>query len=271
MRSSTVLAGAMAITACAGTEGDLLRSVPDAQAAGDAMPPPTPGPTWQIQLQGTLDTSFDVQVYTADFEETPSSVIADLHQAGRTVYCYFSAGTMEPFRSDASQFPPSSLGGPVAGYNETWVDIRNDTVRTIMQARISRAAAVGCDGIHPSGLDAFQRSTGFSLTRDDQLAYNRWLATSSHLAGLTIGLVEGDVTLRQDLLADFDWTVAWSCLSASTPCGMVSPFVNAGKASFLVEIGDASRVAEVCPPARALGLSAIIKRESLDAFRVGCP
>jgi hypothetical protein len=269
MRSSTVLAGAMAITACAGTEGDLLRSVPDAQVATDAPPPP-PGPTWQIQLTGTLDTSFDVQVYTADIE-TPSSVIADLHGAGRTVYCYFSAGTMEPFRNDASQFPPSSLGGPVAGYNETWVDIRNDTVRTIMQARITNAAAAGCNGVHPSGLAAFQEPTGLTLTRDDQLAYDRWLAAAAHAAGLTIGLVDGDAVLRQDLLADFDWTVGWSCLGDTTPCDMVSPFVKAGKTSFLVELGDATRVAEVCPSAKALGLSAIIKRPSLDAFRVGCP
>jgi hypothetical protein len=257
----------MAITACAGTEGDLLRSVPDGGATTDAAPP-IPGPSWQIQLSGTLDTSFDVELYTADFE-TPPSVIADLHQAGRTVYCYFSGGTMEPFRSDASQFPPSSLGNQLTGYDERWVDIRNDAVRSIMQARIASAAAAGCDGVHPSGLAAYQGSTGLSLTRDDQLAYNRWLAVTAHGAGLTIGLVDGDATFRQDLLADFDWTVGWSCLGSQ--CDMVSPFVKAGKPSFLVEIGDATRVAEVCPPAKALGLSAIIKRRSLDAFRVGCP
>jgi hypothetical protein len=50
------------------------------------------------------------------------------------------------------------------------------------------------------------------------------------------------------------------------------PFVGARKAAFLIEYGDESRLAEVCPKARGLGLSAIIKRNgSLDAFRAGCP
>jgi hypothetical protein len=41
---------------------------------------------------------------------------------------------------------------------------------------------------------------------------------------------------------------------------------------FLIEYGDETRAADVCPKARALGLSAIIKRDgNLDAFRVGCP
>src|SRR5215471_4293736 len=69
MRSSTVLACAMAVAACAGTEGDLLRSTPDARAPGDGAsprPPPVPMSTWQIQLSGTLDTTVDVQLYTTD-------------------------------------------------------------------------------------------------------------------------------------------------------------------------------------------------------------
>jgi hypothetical protein len=262
MRRSTVLACAMAITACTATEGDLLRTVPDAETTGTT--------SWQIQLQGQLDTTFDVQVYNVDIE-TPASVIADLHQAGRVVNCYFSAGTVEAFRSDASQFPASAVGDPLAAYpDERWLDVRDATVRAIMQARLSRAATSGCNGIHPSGLDGFEQPTGLTFTRDDQLAYNRWLAQASHDLGLTIGLVDGDLAFRQDLLADFDWTMAWSCV-ALAQCGVTSPFVKAGKAAFLVEIGDASRVSEVCPQAKSLGLSAIIKKQALDAFRVGCP
>jgi hypothetical protein len=253
----------MAITACSATEGDLLRTLPDGGGPGTAS-------TWQLQLQGTLDTTIDVQLYDVDFE-TPASVIAALHAAGRTVHCYFSAGTVESFRADATQFPAAALGNPLVDYpDEKWVDVRDDTVRMLMQARVSRAAAAGCNGIHPSGLDGFEQPTGLSFTRDDQLAYNRWLAGVSRGLGLTIGIVDGDLALRQDLLADFDWTVAWSCI-ATSQCGVASPFVNAGKPSFLVEIGDASRVSEVCPIAKTLGLSAILKRQSLDAFRVGCP
>ncbi len=263
----------MTMCGCSGTQGNLLVSLPDAAVSDDAATPrprPPQMSTWQIQLSGTLDTSVDVQVYTADVE-TPPSVIQALHAAGRIVICYFSAGSMEPFRADAAQFPAIALGGPVQGYpSETWIDIRNETVRSIMQARLAHAADVGCDGLHPSGLAAFQTTTGFDFTRADQLAYDRWLASISHGLGLSMGLVDGDRSLSQDLVADFDWTVVWSCLTTS--CDPASPFLESGKAAFLVEFGDASRVGEVCPAAKTLGLSAIIKRNTdLDAFRVGCP
>jgi hypothetical protein len=139
-----------------------------------------------------------------------------------------------------------------------------------MQDRVAKAADIGCDGIHPSGLSAFLSETGLDFVRSHQLAYNRWLAAAAHSRGLSIGLVEGDLSLSQELLADFDWTVVWSCLD--TNCGSASPFVNASKAAFLIEYGDESRASDVCPKARALGLSAVIKRNSaLGAFRVGCP
>ena len=44
-----------------------------------------------------------VQVYTADID-TPASVIRDLHDAGRIVICYFSAGTMSRFAATPRAF-----------------------------------------------------------------------------------------------------------------------------------------------------------------------
>ena len=280
----------MAVAACAGTEGDVLRSIRDASIpdgptfdapmpdapirdvpSGDApRPKPEPLTTWQIQLTGTLDTTVDARVYIADIE-TPTSVIRSLHTAGRIVICYFSGGTMEPFRDDASRFPADSLGMPLADYpDERWVDVRNPTVRSIMQDRLTKAARVACDGVHPSGLTAFSSTTGFDLTRADQLAYDRVLASAAHALGLSIGLVDGDASMSLELLMDFDWKVVWGCLADN--CAAAAPFVGARKAAFLVEYGDESRAAEICPKAKDLGLSAIIKRNSnLDAFRVGCP
>ena len=51
MRSSTTLVLAMvAVTACRGTEGDILRTKSDA----GTRPQPQPLSSWQIQLTGTL-------------------------------------------------------------------------------------------------------------------------------------------------------------------------------------------------------------------------
>ena len=177
MRSSTALVLAMTVTACSGTDGDILHT------RSDARPQPQPLASWQIQLSGNLDTTVDVRVYIAD-AGTPTSVIADLHAAGRIVICYFSAGTQEPFRGDAARFPAASLGEPVASYpDERWIDVRDPTVRAIMQDRITAAAAAGCDGIEASGLAAFAATTGFDFTRADQVGYARSLAAAVHRAG----------------------------------------------------------------------------------------
>ena len=266
------LALAPALSTCRGVEGDVLRTQPDMSEpdGGTVRPRPNPLSTWQIQLSGALVTSLDVEVYTADLD-TPNAKIEDLRGARRIVLCYFSAGTREAFRSDASEFPVESLGSQLSNYpNERWVDIREATVRAIMRARVERAAEVGCDGIHPSGLAAFLEDTGLALGRADQLEYNRWLSQEAHSRGLSIGLVEGDLSLTQEQVADFDWVVVWNCVDSG--CPTAAPFVSVGKPAFVIEYGDAERAAEVCPRASALKLAAVVKRDAnLDAFRAGCP
>lgn len=273
LRVFASLSFALALAACRGTEGDVLRTRPDMSGhddAGATRPRPNPLSTWQIQLSGALATSLDVELYTVDFD-TPSAKIEALHAAGRLVICYFSAGTRESFRSDAGEFPAETVGSPLADYpNERWLDVRSDSVRAIMRARVAKAADAGCDGIHPSGLAAFLEDTGFDLGRADQLEYNRSLRTEAHARGLSIGLVEGDLSLSEAQVGDFDWVVVWNCVDSG--CAPAVPFISAGKAAFVIEYGDAARAAEVCPRAAALKLSAVVKRDAdLDAFRAGCP
>ena len=42
--------------------------------------------------------------------------------------------------------------------------------------RLDLAAAKGCDAVDPDNVDGYANPTGFDLTGDDQLAFNRWLA-----------------------------------------------------------------------------------------------
>ena len=260
---------AISLFACGGTQGDVLRTRSDAGAGPAARPRPAPGMTFQIQLTGALDTSVDAAVFTIDLA-TPASAIAELHAAGRLVMCHFSGGTYEPFRDDAALFPPAALGNALSDYpNERWIDVRDGEVRAIMSARVEMCARIGCDGIHPANLNGYLRATGFALTEGDEVAYGRWMAEQAHALGLSAGLVDGDEPLASPLGADFDWGVVWSCVNAGCPAA--SPLVGAQKPVFLVEFGDSSLAADVCPKASALGLSAVIKNQALDAFRVGCP
>jgi hypothetical protein len=77
---------------------------------------PSPGTSWQIQFTGQIDTSLDVQVFDLDMVDTPKSIIDQLHTKGAKVVCYFSAGTWEPWRSDADDFPDSVLGDDLEGW-----------------------------------------------------------------------------------------------------------------------------------------------------------
>jgi hypothetical protein len=89
----------------------LLAGIVFSSSAFALTPPtwwqPTPGTSWQIQLQGSINTNYQVQMYNIDLYDTPQSVIDTLHRRGVKVICYFSAGTFEDWRSDASAFPPA--------------------------------------------------------------------------------------------------------------------------------------------------------------------
>ena len=56
---------------------------------------PLPGTSWQWQLQNSIDTSFDVQMYDIDLFDAPQATIDTLKADGRKIICYFSAGSYE--------------------------------------------------------------------------------------------------------------------------------------------------------------------------------
>jgi len=64
---------------------------------------------WQWQLQGKIDTTLPVQVYNIDIE-APQVKIDELKARGIKLICYFSAGTVESFRSDSRLFPQEIIG-----------------------------------------------------------------------------------------------------------------------------------------------------------------
>jgi hypothetical protein len=245
---------------CGGTEGAVVTTQ---QAERRPM-------SWQIQLTGEIDTSYAVDRYEVDLD-TSAEVIDELHAAGRSVACYFSAGTLESFRSDAGEFPSEAVGEPMAAYpDESWLDLRDATVRSIMVARLEAALQQGCDEVDPSNLDGFLAATGFPLTLDDALDTARLLASEARDRGLSPGLSGGDVSFIESLTAEYDWALAMGCVR-STGCSQFSRFTTLGKPVFVVEFGDEDQVAEICPRAEQLGLNAILKNSELDAFRVGCP
>jgi hypothetical protein len=64
----------------------------------------------------------------------------------------------------------------------------------------------GLDAVEPDNIDAYTNDTGFPMTYEDQLRFNRWLASEAHALGLSIGLKNHPEQVP-DLVSDFDWAL----------------------------------------------------------------
>jgi len=231
---------------------------------------PTPGTTWQLQFTGSIDESYDVQMYDIDMFDTSIATIDSLHSQGRTVICYISAGSWEDWRPDADQFPESVKGNSNGWPGEKWLDIRDiATLGPIMEARMDLCVQKGFDGIDPDNVDAYSNNSGFPLTYQDQLNYNKWLAEKAHDRGLSIGL-KNDLAQIRDLVDDFDWTLNEQCF-VYKECDMLLPFIINGKAVFQVEYKeDGKTIEEFCPESLHNNFSGILKNLNLDAWQKSC-
>lgn len=230
---------------------------------------PTRGLTWQWQLDGEpIDLSVDAEVFDVDLWATPESTIAELHDQGRKVICYLSAGSWEPYRPDADRFPAEVIGPPVEGWpDERWLDIRRlDVLEPLMADRLDLCRAKGFDGVEPDWMDNHVQDTGFDISAEDQLRYNRLLADMAHERGLAIGL-KNDLGQIPELVDLFDFAVVEQCAEFDE-CEELLPFLDQGKPVFHAEYDLPTSA--FCAQSRRLGLSSIRKRLELDPWRETC-
>lgn len=233
---------------------------------------PAQGLDWQVQYMGDLDLDVPADVFSLDLFETTPEQVAALQARGVRVVCYLNAGAWENWRPDRDEFPADLLGADYAGWpGERWLDIRQiETLAPVMIARLERCAEKGFDGVDTDNLDGYTNPTGFPLSAEDQLAYNRWLAEAAHTRGLAIGL-KNDPDQAVELARFFDWATTESCF-AQDWCEELSPFLSIGKPVFDIEYSDNNIQAEdFCPRAAELGIDAILKHRELDDWRAICP
>jgi hypothetical protein len=234
---------------------------------------PAPGTTWQWQLQGDIDTSLDVAAYDIDLFDVPQATIDTLHAEGRTVICYFSAGSLEEGRPDEGEFAPDDAGDQLENWpDERWLDVRSANVRRVTEQRLDLALAKGCDAVEPDNVDAYDNNNGFDLTEADQLDFNRFLAEAAHARGLSVGL-KNALGLVEALEPSFDWALNEECV-AYEECEALAPFIDAGKAVFHVEyVDDEDGEAlhdEACADPTIAGFSTLTKTPDLEVWRLAC-
>jgi len=233
---------------------------------------PAPETTWQWQLDTPVDKSVNAQVFDIDLFENDATVVATLHTKGAKVICYTSVGSREDGRPDTDKFPVEIVGKDYPGWpGEKFLDIRQiDKLAPIILTRLDLCKQKGFDGVEPDNIDTYNAETGFPLTYEDQLKYNRWLVEQAHARGLSIGL-KNDGDQAADLVNDFDWALTEDCFNQNW-CDQMKPFIQQGKAVFTAEYGDTGiTLDDFCLRAKEMKFSAIFKNRGLDAFRKTCP
>jgi hypothetical protein len=239
-------------------------------SAADGWWRPEPGTSWQWQLTGKLDTSFDVDAYDIDLFTTPAATITTLHSQGRKVICYFDTA-YEPDRPDSKQLEPFR-GSPIDGWpGQYWLDIREPTVLQVMKSRLAMAKDKGCDGVEADDVDARSNDPGFPIKASEQQAFIKAIAGEAHACGMAFGL-KNDLEEIGALLSVSDFAVNEECFQYDE-CDALKSFIAAGKAVFQVEYTESdldAKASEVCSDANALNFDTLIKRLDLDAPRKAC-
>ncbi|MCH9739356.1 MAG: endo alpha-1,4 polygalactosaminidase [Epsilonproteobacteria bacterium] len=237
---------------------------------------PTIDTSWQWQLKDTLNTSYDVQLYDIDLFDSSKELIASLQNDGKKVICYFSAGSYENWREDANTFPTEVLGDTLDGWeDEQWLDIRSEKLQSIMTTRLDLAKEKGCDGVEPDNMDGYTNSSGFSLSSNDQLTYNKFIAQEAHDRNLSIGL-KNDLNQIEALEPYFDFAVNEQC-HFYNECELMQPFIDADKPVFNTEYAERyvnnknGARDEMCQKSQELKIQTLVLPLDLDdSFRYSC-
>ncbi|TDP01884.1 endo alpha-1,4 polygalactosaminidase [Marinomonas balearica] len=231
--------------------------------------------TWQWQLQGTLNTTYKATIYDVDLFDTSWNSIRELHAKRHKVICYFSAGTYEDWREDKALFEPEYIGNSLDNWKgERWVDIRTRHIKMRMIARLNLAQKKGCDGVEPDNVDGYLQDTGFDLTYNDQIQFNRFLAGEAHQRGLAIAL-KNDLNQVLDLVDYFDFAVNEQCFEFNE-CNKLMPFIQQNKPVFNAEYktewsNNGPLNQRLCEQARALRIQTLVLPLALDdSYRYAC-
>ncbi|KAG4092348.1 glycoside hydrolase superfamily [Neocallimastix lanati (nom. inval.)] len=229
---------------------------------------PAPKTTWNYVLGHDVDIAHETaKVVDIDVRKSVEK-IQKLHKAGIKVICYFSGGTLEDFRDDINEY--MKVKGLVKEVyddwpDERWLDFRVEGLKPLIKNRMKIAVSKNCDGIEVDNLDAYQmeivKKWKNPITRDDTIKFAKWLGSTAHSLGISIGLknVSGII----DEVADyFDFAVNESC-AKHNECYRYNNFLKSGKAVFGVTYHglDKNRKA-LCENLSGLGMSMIVKAGS---------
>ncbi|MBI3547882.1 MAG: endo alpha-1,4 polygalactosaminidase [Elusimicrobia bacterium] len=260
-----------------------------------------PGMSWYWQLSGELKAPAYAEVIDVDLFNTDRGTIDRLKRSGKTVICYFSAGTIETEgskswrrgtagvqavsrercleelslpesrlgRPDNRRFPHEAVGNPMREWpKECWLDLRHPGVLAVMKGRLALAREKGCDGVEPDNVDGYDNEEGagtrFRLTRADAVRFLKALSRDARAEGRLVGL-KNAAAVVPDLFGDFDFAVVEECGEQGN-CAAYRAFPDSGKPMFQAEY--ARFTPAWCAEARRLQSSLTFFKRALDGTPV---
>jgi hypothetical protein len=265
----------------------LTSTTPTSSLTSSSSSNPTAKPIWQphveaswqiVLLNPLANLTVSASIFDIDLFTNNASTIASLHRLGRKVICYFSAGSYEDFRPDASSFAPSDYAKELQGWpGEFWLNTSSPNVRSIMEARLDLAVSKGCDGVDPDNVDGYDNDTGLNLTADSAVAYMTFLSNEAHARGLSIGL-KNSARIVESVLHLVEFQVNEQCVEFGD-CKEFVAFLEAGKPVFHIEypttdaepnVVRAAKRKEICGNVDARRFSTLLKNMVLDEWFLAC-
>jgi endo-alpha-1,4-polygalactosaminidase (GH114 family) len=234
---------------------------------------------WRFDIDGYAQ--INAKILDVDAFNTDKETISKWKREGKTVIAYISVGSIEDFREDIKKFPEVVIGKEYPGWNkERFLDIRRlDILGPIMEARFDMIKDKGFDGIEPDNIDlgsfdlGDKNVTGFNISIEDSKRYIDFLINEAHKRGLSIGQKNAS-DLAKDYADKFDWALLENAFDQGFE-DKFEIYINRDKAVFAVEytnrMDEEEFLTNVCPKAKTLKYTALLKDRNLSAYSLRCP
>ena len=190
-------------------------------------------------------------VYDIDGIINSAATVKALHKLKDKAICYIeigAAGNYYPAGAERLRVTyyqqlkrARDLGKAVPGYPEYYLNINAASTTRIIEAMIrQQCAAKGFDAVEPDIDDSYTDTTGFKITEQDNIRYDRALGAYAHSLGLAWGQKNGDndAQFSRALEPVTDFLLDEECNYYQT-CGIVTtPYVRARKLVLNAEYTD---------------------------------
>jgi hypothetical protein len=229
---------------------------------------PNNGPEFQWELDhplnthSVLDTGGDAvnslgkrsgttTVFDIDGIINPSSTVTAVHKLKDKAICYIEVGAAGDYYPAAMEHlrvtyyqqlrQAGDLGQAEPDYAEYYLNINAPSTLRIIEAMIKQqCAAKGFDAVEPDIDDSYADSTGFRITEQENIHYDRTLGAYAHSLGLAWGQKNGDNDPEFSLALEptTDFLLDEECNYYQTCRIVTTPYVRAGKLVLNAEYTD---------------------------------